>query len=70
MLINIDNSLKFTTSEFENQPKLYLFLGQSKKPGYRTKIIEMKRAKTSGEIEKTRKLARFFELLERFESDI
>jgi hypothetical protein len=52
MLINIDNSLKFTTSEFGNQPKLYLFLGQSKKPGYRTKIIEMKRAKTSGEIEK------------------
>jgi hypothetical protein len=60
MLINIDNSLKFTTSEFGNQPKLYLFLGQSKKLGYRTKIIEMNRAKTSIKIEKTRRTGKVF----------
>jgi len=60
MLINIDNSLEFTTSEFGNQPKLYLFLGQLKKPVNRTKIIEMKRAKTSEEIEKQGDLASSF----------
>jgi hypothetical protein len=64
MLINIDNSLKFTTSEFGNQPKLYLFLGQLKKPVYRTKIIEMKRAKTSVKSKKQGQLARCFERLE------
>jgi hypothetical protein len=60
MLINIDNSLKFTTSEFGNQPKLYLILGQSKKPDTELKKSKWKERKTSIKIEKQGDLASSF----------